>query len=248
MKRLNRTTHRGARGQSLVELSGIVIIFMLVIAAVVEFGFLINAYLHVVDGARESARMDSNSLPFYEDPSTGNIDPAVPDLKFYVVTAAMVARTMSPIDLNPYQKDDVVISVYTASFTGKPNDDATAPDMVQFPKDNPNGWSMCENFTEMEDPANISDLPQTLKDYKTGWDDKSCTAQKSMFDKDAIKLRLGTTAPATGVLVVEVFYHYSQVLGLPLISQYLPNPMPVYTYTIMPMSAADPTPTKQPPP
>jgi TadE-like protein len=50
-------------------------------------------------------------------------------------------------------------------------------------------------------------------------------------------------SPSTGVLVVEVFYAYHQLLNLPGIANFVPNPIPVNTYAIFPLSAAEPTAT-----
>jgi len=50
------------RGQSFVELMLVVMILAVLLAGVVEFGFMLNQYLHVLDGARESARYASASL------------------------------------------------------------------------------------------------------------------------------------------------------------------------------------------
>jgi hypothetical protein len=46
--------------------------------------------------------------------------------------------------------------------------------------------------------------------------------------------------------LVEVYYCYHQVLNLPFISQFIPNPMRLHTYSIMPAPEAIPTPTPIP--
>jgi len=59
----------------------------------------------------------------------------------------------------------------------------------------------------------------------------------------AIRARLEAGAPATGVLLVEIYYNYPhQLNALPNFTPFIPNPIPVYTYAIMPLSAAEPTP------
>ncbi len=42
-------------------------------------------------------------------------------------------------------------------------------------------------------------------------------------------------APANGVLLVEVFYNYPQLLKLPVFEQVIPDPIPVYAYSVMPL-------------
>jgi hypothetical protein len=66
--------------------------------------------------------------------------------------------------------------------------------------------------------------------------------QPSAFSDAEISSRLIGTAPPTGILLVEVYYDYHQVLALPWITIFIPNPTMLYAYTMMPLSAAEPTP------
>lgn len=68
----------------------------------------------------------------------------------------------------------------------------------------------------------------------------------SRFSNEEIESRLVANAPDTGILLVEVFYNYDQVLALPWITAFLPDPVTLHAYTIMPLSAAEPTPTPSP--
>jgi hypothetical protein len=54
---------------------------------------------------------------------------------------------------------------------------------------------------------------------------------------------LSTAAPNTGFVVVEIFYAYDQLLKMPFFTVVVPDPIRVHTYVIMPLSAAEPTPT-----
>lgn len=65
----------------------------------------------------------------------------------------------------------------------------------------------------------------------------------SRFTDEVLNSRLTTGAPATGALLIEVFYDYHHVLGLPWLTAFVPNPTTLYAYTFMPLSAAEPTPT-----
>ena len=65
-----------------------------------------------------------------------------------------------------------------------------------------------------------------------------------------IRARLVSDAPNAGVLLVEIYYNYPQLLKLPVFSNssflgvrfsLIPDPIPVYVYTIMPISSAEPT-------
>ena len=67
--------------------------------------------------------------------------------------------------------------------------------------------------------------------------------QTSRLDTAEINSRLtGATPPNSGVLVVEIFYNYEQVLGLPWLEM-LPDPMLLHSFTVMPQSSSEPTPT-----
>jgi hypothetical protein len=68
------------------------------------------------------------------------------------------------------------------------------------------------------------------------------TASDPTFTNDVIQSYLQGNAMANkGFVVVEVVYCYHQVLNIPILSQFLPNPMRVHTYTVMPLPAAQPT-------
>ena len=68
----------------------------------------------------------------------------------------------------------------------------------------------------------------------------------SRFSNADIKARLVDSAPDTGILLVEVLYNYHQVMALPWLSPFLPDPVMLHGYTMMPLSAAEPTPTPRP--
>jgi hypothetical protein len=63
----------------------------------------------------------------------------------------------------------------------------------------------------------------------------------SNFTDAQISDRVEAGAPPTGILLIEVFYNYPQLLKAPFFTQFIPDPIPVYTYAIMPLSAAEPT-------
>jgi hypothetical protein len=65
--------------------------------------------------------------------------------------------------------------------------------------------------------------------------------QASEFTSAEMEARLDSLAPDTGMVVVEVFYHYDQILGFWQIFG-IPDPIQVHSYAIMPVSAAEPTP------
>ncbi len=72
------------------------------------------------------------------------------------------------------------------------------------------------------------------------------STQTSKLTDSMIQERLDSSAPPAGVLLVEIFYHYHQRLQLPLFTELIPDPIPVYVYAVMPLTAAEPEPTAVP--
>ena len=62
-------------GQSLVEFTVLLPVLLIMISGLIEFGFMLNYYLDLIDAAREAARWASDGDPIH-DPTTGNyLDP-----------------------------------------------------------------------------------------------------------------------------------------------------------------------------
>jgi len=188
------TNFSNKRGQSFVELMLILLVLAMVLAGVVEFGFLMNNYLHVLDGAREAARFSANSIAIAPDGSSIHA--------FYENTAIRAESVMLPVVLDRDNGDDIVVSVFSVAG----NNIARYPDV--------DGWSRHGN-------------------------------RVSSFTTGEIAAMLDELAPPSGLLIVEIFYNYPQVLELPLFADFL-NPIPVYTYSVMPIASAEPTPTPRP--
>jgi TadE-like protein len=224
------------RGQSFVELLLVTVILALLLAGVVEFGFLLNNYLHVLDAAREAARYSSTAIAY--DLENGTNFP-----EFYYYTAVQAANTLQPIKLDPTQGDDIIISVLSVAGTS----------IVRHPA--ANGWSLCANYAAfvnylwVRDPNHPID---PLQSVPTGLADSnwySCPAHASHQSDDDIRTQLVADAPNAGALLVEILYNYPQMLKLPVFSNseflgaqfsLIPDPIPVYVYTIMPISSAEP--------
>ena len=183
---------RKSKGQSLVEFAIAFPIVIMLFAGVVEFGFILNYYLSLLDATRESARFFSNLDPFA-------------DASFYANAAATVKDALEPRTVNDTTRkilldsahDDVIITVY--SVCGNK--------VVSFPS--AGGYHMYNNATSTF--TNASMLTSRL-----------------------------SGAPNAGILLVEVVYNYHQVLALPWITAFVPNPTPLRAYTIMPIPAAEP--------
>ncbi len=207
-----------SRGQSLVELALVLALLLFMVIAIIEYGFMLNNYLNILDAGREAARAGSLIDPFRPPPaSPGQVDPNFfvrPDLsqpssstnppgisdlaEYYMCSEQDINRCQVKFD--PSVGDDIVISFFSVS----------GGSVVRFP--NATGWSRYGNHV-------------------------------SQFPDASVEALLNPSAPNTGVLVVEIYYNYPQRLNLPIFSSVIPNPIPLYTYSIMPLSAAEPTPT-----
>ena len=104
------------------------------------------------------------------------------------------------------------------------------------------------------DSANGDDIVVTFFSVADGYykrfpDDKGYSYylnQVSSLSDTEIQSRLDSSAPPTGVILVEIYYHYPQVLKLPIFTVFVRDPMPLYVYAIMPLAAAEPLPTPTP--
>lgn len=112
---------RKTRAQSLVEVAITFPILIMLFTGMIEFGFILNTYLSLLDATRDSARLYSNDDPFLADGTTDDPD-------FYYQTAYLVQRTLDPllddgsyvgrrIILDP-TLDDVIVSVYGSNSSG----------------------------------------------------------------------------------------------------------------------------------
>ncbi|MBI5354149.1 MAG: pilus assembly protein [Chloroflexi bacterium] len=203
---------RKSRGQSLVEIAIAFPLLIMLFAGVVEFGFIINIYLSLLDATRESARFWSQSDPFTRDPVTKAITGN--DMAFYNGAAAMVRANLDPIFTNPDYVgrrisldpaiDDVIVTVYSV--------DVVNDTVIAYPGDPPDGAA------HIYGNANYN----------------------SIFSVDTIRNTLLVDAPNAGILVVEVHYNYHQVLALPWITAVLSDPVHLRAYTMFPLNAAEP--------
>ena len=67
-------------------------------------------------------------------------------------------------------------------------------------------------------------------------------ARESQVTEADVESNLDSSAPDSGVLVVEIFYSHYQILKFPIFTSVIPDPIEVHTYAVMPLSLAKPTP------
>jgi hypothetical protein len=178
-------------------------------AGVIEFGFILNFYLSLLDATRDAARLYSGADPFLANGTSDNQD-------FYLQTAYMVQRVLDPVIDDPTYRgrrilldpahDDVIVTVYGAKG----------------------------NTVTLWRDAGPYHLFPTAGSASGNY--------PSIFTAQNILNTRVTNAPNAGVLLVEIHYNYHHVLNLPWMTAWLPNPLHLQAYTIMPIRAGEPAP------
>jgi hypothetical protein len=147
---------RKSKGQSLVEVAISFPILIILFSGVVEFGFILNYYLSLLDATRDAARLYSGGDPFDSDHFRSPFDADT----FYYDAAFQVQRILDPVIDKPTYKgrrilldptiDDVIVSVYSASSSQvKPCRSPAAFHL--FPT-----WGAAGNQTSMFNTSTIS--------------------------------------------------------------------------------------------
>ena len=190
------TTRKKSRGQSIVEFMVLLPLLIMMLSGLIEFGFMLNYYLDLIDGARDIARFGANV-----DPLSGSPAGSCASDYFYELMPCMADQVFNEqVQLDYIGNDDLVISaigVKDGSVTQR------WPDA--------DGWSRQGNHV-------------------------------SNFTNAEINGMLNAAAPATGMVLVEVYYDYNMVLGLPWITMFVPDTITLHAYSIMPNTYVEPTP------
>lgn len=110
-----------SKGQSLVELTLALPVLLLLFSGLVEFGFMLNYYLSLLDATRYAARLYSNADPNGPDPNTTRNSATW----FWTDSAQTVQDQLQPRSVNDTSRkitldhslDDVIITGYAVSST-----------------------------------------------------------------------------------------------------------------------------------
>lgn len=195
----SNTTRKKSRGQSIVEFMVLLPLLVMMLSGLIEFGFMLNFYLDLIDGAREIARFGANV-----DPLSGKSAGSCNSDWFYELLPCMADQIFSEqvvLQYGPPETDDLILSAIAAS-----------------------GGVVTQRFPDAD-----------------GWSYKGNHISK--FTTADINGMLNAAAPATGMVLVEVYYDYHMVLGLPWITMFVPDTITLHAYSIMPNAYVEPTPT-----
>jgi len=200
----------------MVEFAILLPLLVMLFSGMVEFGFMLNSYLSLLDATRQAARLYSNTTPFYLDTATNTI---MDDLNFYLDCAQSAVDILAPptdagarqIALNSLS-DDVIVSVLSVSVDTAPDPDVIST-IVRYPAGSL-FYSLYGNHGSAYTDTDIENF---------------------MTQNNRIPVE-------TGILIVEVYYDYRGVLKLPWVEAFMSddNPVQLHASTIMPLVAAKP--------
>ncbi len=242
------------KAQSFVELAIVLPILLLILLGLVEVSFFIARYLDVMDLTREAARFAS-----IRDPQLGEPDATwIPNkydcqnatpFNFYYHTACIFSppanSPMCPAasrfcnGLNPLvyldpKVDDVVIKIFT--IEGSKNVTHVYP---VSPESLTDGYWAFSDHDEVDTTHNGNWKRTCNPD-----DLVTEVTTETHYTKTEVEKELVTGSPLNkGFVAIEFFYCYHQVLNLPIANWFIPNPMRIHAYTLMPLPAAQPYPT-----
>ena len=214
-------------GQSLVEFTVLLPVLLIMISGLIEFGFMLNYYLDLIDAAREAARWASDGDPIH-DPATGNyLDP---NSLFYTDVQTLTKESLMAAS-------DGRIDWIDHPLDGTDGDDDDCDITI-------NGGN--DIVISAFGVRNNAGSPVVDRRFPVAWGESGfslCGHRVSALTSAEIGARLNAGAPTSGLVLVEVYYDYHQILALPWITAFVPNPIPLHAYTIMPNSYVEPTPT-----
>jgi hypothetical protein len=210
-------------GQSLVEFTVLLPVLLIMISGLIEFGIMLNYYLDLIDAAREAARYASDVDPITDpNPPYGYMDP---NPAFYTYTQTLAMESLRAASDNRIDWPKMQL-MYGATWCDHVNGDIVISTFGTL-NQSPNPAIVDKRFPQVMGESGVS----------------MCNHYTSKITSAQIQSRLDAAAPTAGLVMVEIFYDYNQVLALPWITAFVPNPIHLHAYTIMPNANVEPTPT-----
>ena len=211
------------KGQSFIELALLMSTLLLLVVGLIEFGNMLNQYINLVDGAREGARFGSNTDPFY-NVTTRTYDYSGPQKSFFDDIDKVIEGNTS---VNPTLRTSAI----TPLFLDRAPEDlggSRSPTNETYQR-----AEVIITFYSVSNGAIVKKWSTNI--YQTG--------RVSQISDAEVASHLNAAAPNTGILLVEIFYNYFQLLKLPFFTYVVADPVPLHAYAFMPLAAAESTPT-----
>ncbi len=208
------SARRRRRAQSLVEFAIILPILLIMISGVIELGFMLNYYLDLIDAARDIARFAATIDPLLPDDPNPAQRTCADTQYFYRLIACMMPTAGVVVSPTPLQ-EQIVLNPLTDDVVVSAF--GITDNRVRYRLPDADGWSW--------------------KDWLFG----GGANRGSSFSNADIEAMLDAGNPARGAVLVEIYYNYHMVLALPWITAFVPNPVTLHAYTIMPNTFVEPT-------
>ena len=226
-----------SKGQSLVEIAIAFPIIIMLLAGMIEFGFMLNYYLSLLDATREAARTFNNFDPFEDgyslDPPACTCDPATACQPGDATCIAncIIDGEDADCDRNSFYQGAAGMALDNLQPKGATAEERAMDSSRRVTLDPAMDDVVVSVFSV---GTSVDRFPADGGEYN--WFNN----QTSRLSTEEITSRLIGDAPDTGILLVEVFFNYHQVLALPWLAPFLPDPILLHAYTIMPLPAAEP--------
>ena len=204
----------------MIEFAILLPILIMLFSGMVEFGFMLNTYMSLLDSTRQSARLCSNMTPFK---LVNNV--IVDDTNFSPYCAQAVVITLDPSLATPPDpnarlivmdptRDDVIVSILRVTVV------ANAIDKIDRLPEGKFFYSLYGNEDSAYSNTDIEDF---------------------MTQEDPVT-HVNSLPVETGILIVEVYYGYEGILKLPWVAAFMSeaDPIMLHASTIMPLVAAKP--------
>ena len=210
-------------GQSLVEFTVLLPVLLIMISGLIEFGIMLNYYLDLIDAAREAARYASDTdLIRNPNPPYASLELSTNPMYAKIQDLAMQSLAAASDNRIDWPKMRVM---YPGTFCDHVKGDIVISAFGVLNK-SPNPAIVDKRFPT--DAPNGHSL---------------CNHYFSKLSSADIQARLDAAAPTSGIVLVEIYFDYDQVLALPWITAFVPDPIHLHAYTIMPNANVEPTPT-----
>lgn len=254
------------RGQSFVELALVIPILLVMLLGLAEVTLFLGRYLDALDLTREAARFASarDSRPEIQAQISA-VDCSAPEpFNFYWHTACI---------LSPPQTDDQCTDCigFAVGDPGRPAHCKFCNGLNSFVELDPavddvliSVFTVVDRHSSAQSPVTTWALSNNDLDggHSNNWQ-YDCTGTQGAANilrtepyyteariNDLLNAGANTPTPASrpnrGFVAVEFYYCYEQVMNIPFFTVFVPSPMRIHAYTIMPLPAAAPTPTPKP--
>ncbi|GAB4526512.1 MAG: hypothetical protein Kow0063_00840 [Anaerolineae bacterium] len=238
------------RGQSLVEMALIAPILLLMFLGVLEVGWALRGYLVLLNANREATRFAARGTYLdFSQPDIENVG-----YQFVLQHALDSLSGQLPLDFTGDQPNATMIITHMEIDTGYPCQDqdcddecAGGPPYPTYPDDDRVYLPPPVGAGYGGDPAVV--ISDTFRaQYGIGGPTHTTRIADTLWQglrtqNETLNCQLMLKDPAVApsvnsIVIVEMFYDQPQLLGVPVISNHFTDPVPLYTHTMMRITAS----------